>query len=114
MAINNVIVSGNLVKDCEKKQLGETPAIEFAIAVNGWRNGEEVPNYFDCTMFGNRAKSIAKFMCKGVKVVISGRLVQDKWQDKEGNNRSKVKIIANDVDFVSPKKDENEADNVPW
>lgn len=113
MAINNVTVSGNLVKDCEKKQLGETPAIEFAIAVNGWRNGEEVANYFDCTMYGNRAKSIAPYMVKGTKVVISGRLVQDKWQDKEGNNRSKVKINVSDVDFIAPKKD-NAADNIPW
>ena len=121
MPINNVIVSGNLVSDCEKFMAGETPAISFAIAVNEYSKDKEkeFANYFDCALFGNRAKGLSPFMTKGKKVTVSGRLRQDRWQAEDGSNRSKVRIIVNDVDFASARKDDEKdakhaAENVPW
>ena len=119
MPINNVIISGNLVSDCEKFTAGETPAISFTIAVNEYSKDKEVCNYFDCALFGNRAKGIASFMTKGKKVTVSGRLRQDRWQAEDGTNRSKVRVIVSEVDFALAKKDaekdaQHAAENIPW
>ena len=119
MAINNVCVSGNLVSDCEKFMAGETPAISFSIAVNEYSTDKEFANYFDCVLFGNRAKGLAPFMTKGKKVTVCGKLRQDRWQAEDGSNRSKVRIVANDIDFALAKKDaekdaQHASENIPW
>lgn len=119
MAINVVTVSGNLVSDCEKFTAGETPAISFSIAVNEYSKDKEFANYFDCVLFGNRAKGLAPFMTKGKKVTVCGKLRQDRWQAEDGSNRSKVRIVANDVDFALAKKDaekdaQHASENIPW
>ena len=119
MPINNVCVSGNLVSDCEKFMAGETPAISFSIAVNEYSKDKEFANYFDCVLFGNRAKDLAPFMTKGKKVTVCGKLRQDRWQAEDGSNRSKVRIVANDIDFALAKKDaekdaQHAAENIPW
>lgn len=108
MAINNVCVSGNVTADCEKFAAGETPAISFAIAVNEYSKDKEFVNFFDCVMFGNRAKGIAPYIVKGAKVFITGRLRQDRWTAEDGTNRSRVRIIVSDLDFSIAKKDESE------
>ena len=109
MAINTVCITGNVTADCEKFAAGETPAISFAIAVNEYSKDKEFVNFFDCVMFGNRAKGIAPFIVKGAKVSISGRLRQDRWQAEDGTNRSRIRIIVSDIDFIVSKKDETEA-----
>ena len=113
MTINNVNLCGNLTKDPVKGKAGETPFIEFGIAVNDYRNGQEVANFFDCTLYGKRAQAICDYLKKGMRVVIQGKLQQRKWQTDAGEKRSKVEIIVYDVDFVSPKRD-NEKDEIPW
>ena len=119
MAINNVCVSGNLVSDCEKFMAGETPAISFSIAVNEYSKDKEFANYFDCVLFGNRAKGLAPFLTKGKKITVCGKLRQDRWQAEDGSNRSKVRIVANDIDFALAKKDaekdaQHASENIPW
>ena len=119
MPINNVCVSGNLVSDCEKFMAGETPAISFSIAVNEYSKDKEFANYFDCVLFGNRAKGLAPFMTKGKKITVCGKLRQDRWQAEDGSNRSKVRVVANDIDFALSKKDaekdaQHAADNIPF
>lgn len=108
MAINNVCISGNVCADCEKFTAGETPAISFAIAVNEYSKDKEFTNFFDCVIFGNRAKGVAPYIVKGAKVFITGRLRQDRWQAEDGTNRSRVRIIVSDLDFSIAKKDEDE------
>lgn len=108
MAINNVCVSGNVTADCEKFMAGETPAISFAIAVNEYSKDKEFVNFFDCVIFGNRAKGVAPYIVKGAKVFITGRLRQDRWSAEDGTNRSRVRIIVSDLDFSIAKKDEDE------
>lgn len=108
MAINNVCVSGNVTADCEKFTAGETPAISFAIAVNEYSKDKEFVNFFDCVIFGNRAKGVAPYIVKGAKVFITGRLRQDRWSAEDGTNRSRVRIIVSDLDFSIGKKDDSE------
>ncbi len=110
MSINRVLISGNLTKDGELRSTSSgTQVLGFGVAVNDRRKNahtgewEDYPNFVDCTMFGNRAGSIAMFMKKGTKVAIEGKLRYSKWQDNAGNNRSKLEVVVDEIEFLSAK-----------
>ncbi len=101
-SINTVVLAGNLVRDAELKYSNSGLAIlEFAIAINDQKkqgdNWVDEVHYFDITVFGRRAEALQRFLTKGKPVGIEGKLKQDRWQTPEGQNRSKVGIIANNV-----------------
>ena len=107
--INRVIEIGRLTRD---EELSYTPggmAVgKISIAVNrrvkkGQEWTDEV-NYFDVSIFGKQAESLQRFLVKGKMVGIDGYLKQDRWQDQAtGQNRSAVKIIANDIQLLGGK-----------
>ena len=112
MAINKVMLTGNLTRDAELKSLPNgTSVLEFGVAVNErTRNQsgewEDRPNFFDCTLYGNRAEGIAPFMTKGKKVALEGRLQWRQWE-RDGEKRSKVSVVVNEVEFMeSARKQE--------
>ena len=109
MAINQVIISGNLCDDCAKKGTAENPVVLFTVAVNDRvKSGDEwveKPNFIDCKMFGNYAKALASSLKKGVRVAVDGRLQQDKWEDDEGNKHSKLSVRVNNLEVFAPKSD---------
>lgn len=118
MSINRVEIVGNLTADPKKSKAGETPVIEFGIAVNEWRKGkdgegENVAHFFECKTFGKRAVSLSKILHKGMKVAIAGTLLQDRWQNDAGENRSRVVILVDEIEFMTAKQD-NEKDEIPW
>lgn len=114
MAINNVSVSGNIAAEPKLFDKGETAVLRFPVAVNDrvknaqgeWENR---PNFFDCVVFGARAKGLNQWLAKGMKVAVSGKLRQSKWEDKEGNKRYSVEITAYEVDAMPPAKKEQPA-----
>lgn len=113
--INTVNISGNLTRDCTKKKAGETPLVEFSVAVNEFRKDkEQYTSFFDCVLFGKRAQGLADYLLKGQKVAVSGRMRQDRWQTQEGENRSKVVVIVQEIEILTPKKQDNEQDDIPW
>ncbi|HKK49251.1 MAG TPA: single-stranded DNA-binding protein [Alkalispirochaeta sp.] len=100
--INTVVIAGNLVRDAELKYTNNGLAIcEFSVAVNDQRKqGDswvDEAHFFDVTVFGRRGEAIQRYLTKGKTVAIEGKLKQDRWQNQEGQNRSKVGIIANNV-----------------
>lgn len=109
MSINKVFVSGNLTRDPELRQTqGGMAVLGFGIAVNDRRKNpqtgewEDVPNFFDCTMFGARAQAVSQYISKGSKVFVEGKLRWSSWQDRStGQNRSKVEIIVDEIEFQS-------------
>jgi single-strand DNA-binding protein len=108
MSINRVCISGNLTRDPELKALPSgTSVLELGVAVNDRRKNqdgewEDYPNYVDCSLFGKRAEAVAKFLTKGQKVTIAGKLHYSSWE-KDGQKRSKLSVIADDVEFMSRK-----------
>lgn len=115
MSINKVIVTGNLTRDAE---LRSTPSgaqlLNVGIAVNDRRRNrqtdqwEDYANFFDCTMWGERAQKIAQYLTKGTKVAIEGRLHYSSWEDKNtGQRRSKVDITIDNIDFMSSRNSSN-------
>lgn len=106
MSINRVTISGNLTRDLELRSTSSgMPIASFGIAVNDRRknqNGEweDYPNFIDCVMFGARAESISRFVSKGTKVAIEGKLRYSQWE-KDGQKRSKLEVIVDEIDIMS-------------
>ena len=108
MSINRVIVSGNLTRDPEVRTTASgNPVMGFGIAVNDRRKNsqtgewEDYPNFIDCTMFGARAQSVSRFLSKGSKEAIEGKLRWSQWETNEGQKRSKIEIIVDEIEFMS-------------
>lgn len=108
MSINRVIVSGNLTREPEVRTTASgNPVMGFGIAVNDRRKNsqtgewEDYPNFIDCTMFGARAQSVSRFLSKGSKVAIEGKLRLSQWETNEGQKRSKIEIIVDEIEFMS-------------
>lgn len=102
---NIAVVVGRLVRDPElKSTAGGTSVLEFSIAFNtshrnqsgGW---EDESNFIDCAAFGSRAESLSRFLRKGMKVTVSGSLKQQRWQGRDGQNRSRIVLTASDVEL---------------
>lgn len=109
MSINQVTVTGNLTRDPELRATqGGTAVLSFGIAVNDRRKNssgqwEDVPNFFECVTFGNRATGLSDILTKGMKVAIAGKLHYSSWE-KDGQKHSKVDIIANDIEIMQNRK----------
>lgn len=110
MSINRVVISGNLTRDPELRATASGMAIlKMGIAVNDRRKNpqsgewEDVPNFFDVVVFGQRGESISRFLSKGSKVAIEGKLRWSQWETPDGDKRSKVEIVADDIEFLSSR-----------
>lgn len=113
MSINHVAVTGNLTRAPELRATqGGTAVLSFGIAVNDRRKNasgqwEDVPNFFECVTFGNRATALADILTKGMKVAIAGKLHYSSWE-KDGQKHSKVDIIANDIEIMQNRRPQQE------
>lgn len=107
MSINRVLISGNLTRDPEMRATTSgTQIMSFGVAVNDRRYNqqtgqyEDYPNFVDCTMFGTRAGAVSRFLSKGSKVSIEGKLRYSSWE-KDGQRRSKLEVIVDEIEFMS-------------
>ncbi len=112
--MNTIIISGNITRNLELRHTPKGQAVcQFSIAANRrWTSdtGEkkEEVSFFDVTAFGRQAETIAKYFGKGKPILVSGRLKQETWKDKnDQSNRSKVGIILEGFEFMDrgEKKD---------
>lgn len=104
---NKVILMGNLTRDPEVRTTPSGQSVaNFSLAVNRtWRdaNGQnqEAVSYIDCVAWGKAGEIIAQYMQKGRALLVSGRLDQRSWDDKEtGGKRSKIEVVVEDFNFV--------------
>ena len=111
MSINRVVVSGNLTREPELRQAGSTTVLQFGIAVNERRRNsqtdqwEDHPNFFDVLVWGARGEGLSRVLTKGMKVAIEGKLRWSQWKAQDGTNRSRVEIVADNVDFMSGNRE---------
>ena len=96
---NTVTVVGNVTRDPELRFTpGGAPVASFGLAWNRKdQNGEEVVSFFDITCWRSLAENVAESITKGQRVIVYGRLDQRSWENQEGERRSKVEIIADEV-----------------
>ena len=109
--LNRVCLTGNLTRDPELRSTNSgTSVCSLRVAVNTRRkdqsSGEWVdkPNYFDVTVWGAQGENCAQYLAKGRPVAVDGRLEWREWQDKEGNKRQSVDIIADSVQFLGSRE----------
>jgi single-strand DNA-binding protein len=107
--INRVVLTGNLTRDPELRALPSgTSVCNLRVACNTRRkDGNEwvdKPNYFDVTVWGAQGENCATYLSKGRPVAIDGRLEWREWQDKEGNKRQSVDIVADSVQFLGSRE----------
>jgi single-strand DNA-binding protein len=113
MSINQVSITGNLTREPElRTTAGGTAVLSFGIAVNDRRKNasgqwEDVPNFFECVTFGNRASALGDILAKGMKVAIAGRLHYSSWE-KDGQKHSKVNITAQEIELMQNRKPQQE------
>ena len=114
MSINNVTITGNLTKDAEVRYTNGGMAIaSIGIAVNDRRKNqqgqwEDKANFFDCKMFGKRAESLQRYLTKGQKVAIQGKLSYDSWTANDGSKRSRVEIVVDDIELLGGKQQQSQ------
>ncbi|MCH4333281.1 single-stranded DNA-binding protein [Staphylococcus haemolyticus] len=99
---NLTVLTGRITKDLELKQAGRTQVTNFSLAVDNPFKKDDT-SFFDIVAFGKTAELLNNYCGKGSKILIEGNLKQDRFQDKEGNNRSVVRVIANRIEFLDSK-----------
>jgi len=105
--MNKVILIGNLTRDPE---LTETPSgiavCRFAIAVSrdySGSDGTRETDFFNITVWRGRAENCGKYLKKGNKVAVVGSLQNRSYEDKDGIKRNITDIVANEVEFLTPR-----------
>ncbi|HUW41709.1 MAG TPA: single-stranded DNA-binding protein [Rectinemataceae bacterium] len=103
-SLNSILIEGNLVRDPESKTLATgTKVCDFTVASDRfYKQNEELEkevSYFDVEAWARLGQACSENLKKGRGVRVVGRLKQDRWTDPEGKTRSKIKIVAEHVEF---------------
>lgn len=117
MDLNQFLIIGRLVRDVEIKSTpnGVTVArISIANNQKVKRNGQwqDTTNFFDIVLFGQSANNLAQYLTKGKQIAVSGALRQDRWTDNAGNNRTKISLIASQLQLLGGTQNQNQNQNL--
>lgn len=108
--MNKYIALGNLTKDPTFKELkNESKVCDFSIAINNKANNSVF--YIDIETWNNVAENCKRFLSKGRKVLIEGRLASSNWKSKQGENRTRTYCIADRVTFLDKTEQEKIENN---
>jgi single-strand DNA-binding protein len=110
--LNRVVLVGRMVRDPELKRTNSgTSVTSFTIAVDNVTKAgaEKTTSFIPCTSWNKTAENVAKYCAKGSLVGIDGRLNQRSYEDKNGQKRSVVEVIAESVQFLERKNANSES-----
>jgi single-strand DNA-binding protein len=117
--LNTVVLAGHLTRDPEMRPLaGDKVVVSFSLAINRRfksPDGEikEDSTFVDCEAWGRTAELIGQYLAKGSAAYVEGRLKLDNWQDKEGQKKSRLKVVVDNVQFLgAPKNKTSTTDGV--
>lgn len=111
MDMNNIVVSGRLVKDPEMAKLQSgTEKANFRLAVGGI--GEKT-DFFPVVAWGKTAAAVYQYLKKGDRVIVQGRLTTREFDGSDGTKKTVTEINANDVVFLTMSKGENATPTIP-
>jgi single-strand DNA-binding protein len=101
VSFNRVVLAGNLTRDPELRFTSNgIPVCEFGLAVNRVRSKSEEVDFFDITAWRELGETIANYKKKGDPILIEGRLQYRTWEAQDGSKRSKVDVVADNVQFL--------------
>ena len=108
--LNKVSLMGNLTRDPELRYTPNNTAVaNIGLAINRtWFNKQtnekqEETTFVDCEAWGRQAETLNQYLRKGRPVYLEGRLKLDQWQDKDGGNRSKLKVVIENFQFIDSR-----------
>lgn len=103
--MNAAVIIGNLTKDVDLRQSNAGAVAKFTVAVNRIRSKSEegFVDYLPVVTFGKLAENCGMFLSKGKKVAVQGRIQTGSYENKEGQRVYTTEIIAENVEFLSPK-----------
>lgn len=114
-SFNRVLLIGNLARDPELRHTPQGKAVcEFTLAVDGssQAGAEKKTHFIPVTAWEKTAEACAKHLAKGSLVHVEGRLQQERWE-QEGENRSRLGVVAHSVNFLRTKTKEGGQEGVP-
>lgn len=100
---NQVILTGNITNDLEIKPAGQSQVLKFGLGVRGNFKKDET-NFIQIEAWGKSAELIEQYCQKGSKLLVIGELKQDRFDDKEGNKREKIKVNVDRFEFLDGKQ----------
>lgn len=100
---NQVILTGNITNDLEVKAAGQSRVLKFGLGVRSNFKKDET-NFIQIEAWGKSAELIEQYCQKGSKLLIVGELKQDRFEDKEGNKREKIKVNVDRFEFLDGKQ----------
>lgn len=113
--MNKVILMGRLTRDPEVRYsqgASQTAVARFSVAVDRRfkREGEPDADFFNCTSFGKQAEFVERYLRKGTKILLSGRVQNDNYTNKDGQMVYSVRIMVDEIEFAESKNSSG-ADN---
>jgi single-strand DNA-binding protein len=114
MTINRVLLIGNLTGDPELIEAGKSKIVNASLAnhqffENGQEERQEVTTFVEIKIWGSSAENFAKFARRGQEILVEGSLRQDRWEDDQGNKRTKLYLNVMSWQFSQRKNDESGA-----
>ncbi len=117
MSFAKVNLIGHLGKEVDLRYTTSGQAVaNFSVATTeGVKNKdgdwENTTTWFKCTVWGKLAETCAKFLSKGSQIYLEGRIRDEKWNDKDGNERSTLTVTVSDIQFLSNNKKNDEGED---
>jgi len=110
--MNKYIALGNLTRDPKFREVkGDNKVCDFAIAINNKVNNSVF--YIDIETWNSVAENCNRFLSKGRKVLVEGRLASSSWKTKEGENRTRTYCVAEKVTFLDKSEQEQSSNQEP-
>lgn len=106
--MNKVILMGRLTRDPEVRYsqgASQTAVARFSVAVDRRfkREGEPDADFFNCTAFGKQAEFVERYLHKGIKIVLAGRIQNDNYTNKDGQMVYSVRVMVDEIEFAESK-----------
>lgn len=102
--LNLMVLQGRLTRDPELRNTQSgTPVCSFTLAWSEKIKENETQLFLDCTAWRGTGELISKHFSKGKEIIVKGKLNTEKWQDKDGNNRTSIKMTVDEFNFCGPK-----------
>lgn len=106
--MNKVILMGRLTREPEVRYsqgVNQTAVARFSLAVDRRfkREGEPEADFFNCTSFGKQAEFVEKYLHKGTKILLSGRIQNNNYTNKDGQMVYAVQIMVEEIEFAESK-----------
>lgn len=119
MSLNRVCIMGRLTRDPELRRTQTGTAVtSFTLAVDDdfkdKQSGERKTNFIDCVAWRSTAEFVCQYFTKGRMIIVDGRLQTRKWEDKDGNKRTAVEVVADSVYFGDSKSREDKGSDANY